>query len=72
LKPITNSDTIRICSWRELTFAAPLSWHAHEVPKSTVREGLNVSRASGALKASDGFDVLGEWQEIECGERNEA
>jgi hypothetical protein len=28
--------------------------------------------ASAALEASDGFDVLSEWQEIECGERTEA
>jgi hypothetical protein len=27
---------------------------------------------SGSLEASDGFDVFGEWQEIECGERSEA
>ena len=35
-------------------------------------EFVNVTRASRALEASYGFDMPGEWQEIECGERAEA
>ncbi len=27
--------------------------------------------ASGPLEAGDGLDVLGEWEEIECGERGQ-
>jgi hypothetical protein len=33
---------------------------------------LRAPARSGALEASDGFDVSGEWQEIEGGERTEA
>jgi len=29
-----------------------------------------LSSASGALETSGGFDVPGEWKEIECGERS--
>ncbi len=58
------TDVILPC-WRELHAGFPVDGLQYRAKKGSLV-------GSGSLEPSDGFNVFGKWQEIECGERGEA